>query len=162
MFARHIILEFRLEKERSCPISSVFWFCLRQIISTLMMLLHKSKSALRNSIKAIGYFTRPLTVMDWLSKYEQATESYDDAKLRWPTRKTNPPGKWILASFDDESIIVYQAYNSEIAQYACNNHRFMGCPGYNEKRMTCKQTFSLNFKRENEVLLQGSKQIFSG
>ena len=91
--------------------------------------------------------------MDWFNKYEQATESYNDAKLRWPSRKTHPPGKWILASFDDESIIVYQAYNAEIAQYACNNHRFTGCPGYNEKRMTCKRKFGLKFKTDNGVLL---------
>ncbi|CAF0726604.1 unnamed protein product [Rotaria sordida] len=79
--------------------------------------------------------------MDWLSKYENATELYNDAERRWPTNKENPPpGKWILASFDDESIIVYQAYNSEIAKFACENNRFTGCPGYNQQRMTWIKT----------------------
>ncbi|CAF4334814.1 unnamed protein product, partial [Rotaria sp. Silwood2] len=78
--------------------------------------------------------------MDWLSKYENATELYNDAKLRWPVNKENPPGKWILASFDDESIIVYQAYNSNIAKFACENNHFTGCPGYNQQRMTWIKT----------------------
>ena len=43
-----------------------------------------------------------------------------------------------MASFDDESIIVYQAYNADIAQYACENGRFIGCPSHNHQRMTCK------------------------
>jgi hypothetical protein len=46
--------------------------------------------------------------MDWLNKYENDTELYNDAILHWPNKKY-PPGKWILASFDEESIIVYQA-----------------------------------------------------
>ena len=75
--------------------------------------------------------------MNWLSIYENSTELYNDAERRWPTNKTHPPGKWILASFDEESIIVYQAYNPVIAKYACENNRFTGCPGYNEQRMTC-------------------------
>ncbi|CAF0775807.1 unnamed protein product [Rotaria sp. Silwood1] len=78
--------------------------------------------------------------MDWLSKYENSTELYNDAKCRWPTNKENPPGRWILASFDDESIIVYQAYNSKIAKFACENNRFRGCPGYNQQRMTWIKT----------------------
>jgi hypothetical protein len=75
--------------------------------------------------------------MDWLNKYENTTELYNDAKLRWPNNKTHPAGKWILASFDDESIIVYQAYKEDIAKFACENGHFIGCPGYNQQRMTC-------------------------
>jgi hypothetical protein len=76
--------------------------------------------------------------MNWLSQYENNTELYNDAKRRWPTNKEeHPPGKWILASFDEESIVVYQAYNSDIAKFACENNRFIGCPGYNPQRMTC-------------------------
>lgn len=73
--------------------------------------------------------------MDWLSQYENDTELYNDAKRRWPCNKY-PPGKWILASYDDESIVVYQAYNAQIAEFACQNNRFAGCPGYNQTRMT--------------------------
>ncbi|CAF1161466.1 unnamed protein product [Didymodactylos carnosus] len=77
--------------------------------------------------------------MDWVNKYENATELYNDAVLHWPNNKY-PPGKWILASFDEESVIVYQAYNQDIAQFACENGRFTGCPGYNEDRMTWIKT----------------------
>ncbi|CAF0864064.1 unnamed protein product [Adineta steineri] len=66
------------------------------------------------------------------------TELYIDAQRRWPSRRSRPGGKWILASFDDESVIVYQAYNHDIAKYACENGCFTGCPTYNEQRMTCK------------------------
>jgi hypothetical protein len=76
--------------------------------------------------------------MDWLTKYENATELYREAQRRWPSSKSRPGGKWILASFDDESIVVYQAYNNDIAQFACENGHFIGCPGYNQQRMTCK------------------------
>ena len=88
--------------------------------------------------------------MDWLTKYEEATEFYNDANRRWPKRKEQPPGKWILASFDDESIVVYQAYNPEIAQYACNNHRFTGCPDYSQGRMTCKEEIDENIEKKGE------------
>lgn len=76
--------------------------------------------------------------MDWLAQYETDTELYVDAQRRWPSRRSRPGGKWILASFDDESVIVYQAYNDDIARYACENGRFAGCPTYNEQRMTCE------------------------
>ena len=77
--------------------------------------------------------------MDWLTKYEDDTELYNDAKRRWPCNRY-PPGKWILASYDEESIIVYQAYNAEIAQFACENNRFSGCSVYNQTRMTWIKT----------------------
>ena len=75
--------------------------------------------------------------MDWLAKYENDTELYEDAQRRWPSRRSRPGGKWILASFDNESIVVYQAYHNDIAKFACENGRFIGCPVYNEERMTC-------------------------
>ncbi len=71
-----------------------------------------------------------------MDNYEDATELYNDAVNHWPNNR-HPPGKWILATFDQESIIVYQAYNQDIAQYACENGRFIGCPNYNQDRMTC-------------------------
>jgi hypothetical protein len=77
--------------------------------------------------------------MDSLKKFEENTELYTDAKKRWPTNgEQPPPGKWILGSFDDESIVVYQAYNAQIANYASEHGRFTDCPGYNPKRMTCR------------------------
>lgn len=41
-------------------------------------------------------------------------------------------GKIILAQYDDEYIVVYQAFNSEIANYAVENQKFEGCEAYNE------------------------------
>ena len=76
--------------------------------------------------------------MDWLAKYETETELYVDAQRRWPSVKGHSGGRWILASFDDDSIVVYQAYNDDIAQHACEHGRFISCPGYNQQRMTCK------------------------
>ena len=91
------------------------------------------------STQSIGfYFTSTRKIMDWLTKYENDTELYTDAQRRWPSIRSRPGGKWILASFDDESIVVYQAYNNDIAQFACENGHFIGCPGYNQQRMTCK------------------------
>lgn len=80
--------------------------------------------------------------MSLLSQYENATELYNDAKKRWPTNKNQPSirGRWILASYDDESIIVYQAYNEQIAKYASENHRFTGCSDYKPSRMTWIKT----------------------
>jgi hypothetical protein len=77
-------------------------------------------------------------IMDWLTIYENATELYTDAQRRWPSVRNRSGGRWILASFDDESIVVYQAYNNDIAQFSCENGHFIGCPGYNQQRMTCK------------------------
>ncbi|CAF1151450.1 unnamed protein product [Adineta ricciae] len=78
--------------------------------------------------------------MDWLNTYENATELYTDAVRRWPINREQAPGKWILASYDDESIIVYQAYNENIAKYASENHQFIGCPDYSTTRMTWIKT----------------------
>jgi hypothetical protein len=91
---------------------------------------------MKNLLRSFVYLRKSLKSMDWLNEYENATELYDDTIHHWPNKKY-PPGKWILASFDEESIIVYQAYNQDIAQFARENGRFTGCPGYNENRMTC-------------------------
>jgi hypothetical protein len=49
------------------------------------------------------------------------TEFYLTQKNRWP-----PSGKHILASFDEESVVVYQAYNPAIAGFAARNGYFGG------------------------------------
>jgi hypothetical protein len=91
---------------------------------------------MKNLLRPFVYLRRSLESMDWLNNYENATELYTDTIPHWPTKKY-PPGKWMLASFDEESIIVYQAYNQDIAQFACEKGRFTGCPDYNQNRMTC-------------------------
>jgi hypothetical protein len=50
-----------------------------------------------------------------------ATHPYSEQVLRWPTS-----GHHILAQFDDETIIVYQAYRPEIGQYAVKHGHFGG------------------------------------
>ena len=50
-----------------------------------------------------------------------ATELYTEQVKRWPKE-----GRHVLAHFDETSIIVYQAYNSSIANYAIANGAFGG------------------------------------
>ena len=46
------------------------------------------------------------------------TESYLAQAERWPSR-----GRVILAQFDDDAVVVYQAYNNETADYASIRRR---------------------------------------
>jgi len=48
-------------------------------------------------------------------------EAYTKQVSRWPEN-----GRFILAQYDEDSIIVYQAYNAEIAAFAIENQRFGG------------------------------------
>jgi hypothetical protein len=50
-----------------------------------------------------------------------ATHPYSEQVLRWPTS-----GRHILAQFDDETIIVYQAYRPEIGLFAVTHGHFGG------------------------------------
>ncbi len=52
-------------------------------------------------------------------------------KQIWPSS-----GEVILASHDEDSVVVYQAFNRGIAEYAVAHQRFAGCPNYNPTRMT--------------------------
>lgn len=50
-------------------------------------------------------------------KYEWQNEDYLSQKKKfWPKE-----GRHILAQYDDDTIVVYQAFNPEIAQYAVEN-----------------------------------------
>lgn len=49
------------------------------------------------------------------------TESYFDQKKRWPSS-----GRHILACFDEETIVVYQAYSPAIGLFAARNGYFGG------------------------------------
>lgn len=49
------------------------------------------------------------------------TESYVQQLLRWPTE-----GRHILAQFDDESVVVYQAYRPTIGRFAAKHGYFGG------------------------------------
>lgn len=50
-----------------------------------------------------------------------ATASYSEQVLRWPES-----GRHILAQFDDDTIIVYQAYRPEIGHFAAKHGYFGG------------------------------------
>jgi len=56
-------------------------------------------------------------------------ESYQSQADRWPRS-----GRVILAQFDEESIVVYQAYRPEIGHYAAKHGRFGN--GFSLNRMT--------------------------
>jgi hypothetical protein len=57
------------------------------------------------------------------------TEPYLDQKVRWPKQ-----GRHILAQFDAESVVVYQAYNPAIGHFAARNGYFGG--GFGMGRMS--------------------------
>ena len=53
------------------------------------------------------------------SGWQWKTQPYAEQESNeWPTE-----GKHILAQYDDEGVVVYQAYCPEIADYAVNNQR---------------------------------------
>ena len=62
-----------------------------------------------------------------------ATESYLSQQARWPTS-----GNHILAQFNDKTIIVYQAYPQEIAEFAIKNQYFRD--GFSLNRMSWIKT----------------------
>jgi hypothetical protein len=57
-------------------------------------------------------------------------ESYEEHERHLPSS-----GRFIIAQFDAESIVVYQAFNEEIARYAIEHGHFGG-PSYDDKRIT--------------------------
>ena len=64
-----------------------------------------------------------------LDKMKIEIENYLEQEKRWPQE-----GRHILAQYDDESIIVYQAYRKAIANYALKHGRFGG--PFSFERMT--------------------------
>eukprot|EP01118_Nematostelium_gracile_P008219 TRINITY_DN2722_c0_g1_i1.p1 TRINITY_DN2722_c0_g1~~TRINITY_DN2722_c0_g1_i1.p1 ORF type:complete len:231 (+),score=62.25 TRINITY_DN2722_c0_g1_i1:85-777(+) len=61
--------------------------------------------------------------------------SYSVQRETWPKS-----GQYIMAQYSDDSVVVYQAFNAEIADYAVKNQKFDGNPAYNETRMTWIKT----------------------
>ena len=58
-------------------------------------------------------------------------------KVKWlDAKQTIYTGKQITCAFSGEDIVVYQAYNEQIANYAVQNQTFKGCPQYRMSRMT--------------------------
>ena len=48
-------------------------------------------------------------------------QNFREQSQRWPSE-----GRHILASYDDESVVVYQAYRPEIGRYAADHQQFGG------------------------------------
>jgi len=67
------------------------------------------------------------TIMDLPFK----VESYLVANSSWPQK-----GKHILATYDKDTVIVYQAYKPSIGKWVVENQSFVGCPEYSVDRMT--------------------------
>jgi hypothetical protein len=59
-----------------------------------------------------------------------ATEPYLEQTARWPQ-----VGRHVLAQFDDESVVVYQAYRPSIGEYAAEHGHFGG-PDFSLSRMS--------------------------
>lgn len=60
---------------------------------------------------------------------------YLEQKETW-----SPNGRFIQAQFDDDAIVVYQAYNRQIGAYAVKHKKFLGCPAFSPNRMTWIKT----------------------
>src|SRR5262245_57165018 len=58
------------------------------------------------------------------------TEAHAVQKARWPAR-----GRHIMAQFDDETVVVYQAYRPEIGHWAAKHGHFGG-PHFSLSRMS--------------------------
>ena len=56
-----------------------------------------------------------------------ATEPYNTQRARWPKQ-----GRHVLAQFDAENIVVYQAFRPEIAEYAVRGVRWRATGGIRE------------------------------
>jgi hypothetical protein len=75
---------------------------------------------------------RPLTSADRAAVAGSwKMERYGDAVQHWPRA-----GQHILAQYDDQTVVVYQAYCDEIGQFAAANHHFTGCKQFSLSRMT--------------------------
>jgi len=62
------------------------------------------------------------------------TELYEIQKKTWPSE-----GQHILAQYDEDSVVVYQAFNEKIANFAVEN-QFFGGDDYSTTRMTWIKT----------------------
>lgn len=61
--------------------------------------------------------------------------NYYVQREHWPRT-----GRVIMAQFTDDAVLVYQAYNKAIAQYAVEHGHFVGAPGWSATRMSWVKT----------------------
>ena len=80
---------------------------------------------------------------------------YDEVRSDWPDE-----GNHIIASYTDTAVLVYQAFNDEIADYAIQHQKFEGCPSYNDTRMTwIKSNFLWAMYRSKYATKQNQTRI---
>lgn len=80
---------------------------------------------------------------------------YDKVSANWPSS-----GNHIIGSFTDDAVLVYQAFNDEIANYALEYQKFEGCPQYNISRMTwIKTSFLWMMKRSQYASRKNQTRI---
>jgi hypothetical protein len=83
-------------------------------------------------------------------------ERYVDQVRRWPTE-----GRHILAQFDSESIVVYQAYRPSIGRWAVENQRFGG-PEFSFERMSwIKPSFLWMMYRSGWAAKEGQETVLA-
>lgn len=83
------------------------------------------------------------------------TDKYLNQLKNWPMS-----GRHIMAQFDDETVIVYQAYRAEIALYAIEHQKFGGEFSFN--RMSwIKPNFLWMMYRSGWALKQGQEYILA-
>jgi hypothetical protein len=81
---------------------------------------------------------------------------YGDERTRWPDR-----GRVILAQYDADSIVVYQAYPPEIAAYAVEHGR-LGGPGFSFARMSwIKSSFLWMMHRSEWASKPGQRAVLA-
>ncbi|KAG2382742.1 hypothetical protein C9374_005322 [Naegleria lovaniensis] len=80
---------------------------------------------------------------------------YDQVRDTWPSI-----GNHIIATYSDDAVLVYQAFNDEIADYALEHQKFEGCPSYNDTRMTwIKSNWLWMMYRSNYATKQNQTRI---
>lgn len=83
------------------------------------------------------------------------TEPYLAQRARWPAR-----GRHVLARFDDDSIVVYQAYRPDIADHAVAHQEFGG--GFSWSRMSwIKPNFLWMMHRCGWATKQGQERVLA-
>ncbi|KAL0484038.1 hrcA [Acrasis kona] len=86
-------------------------------------------------------------------------------KISWSeVKETLPPDteRQILATYDEDSIILYQAYNKEIAESAVKNQQLIGAPGFSPTRMTwIKPNFLWMMYRSNWARSKNQERILA-
>jgi uncharacterized protein (UPF0248 family) len=83
-------------------------------------------------------------------------QPYDEQSSRWPAR-----GRHILADFDEDTVVVYQAYGDAIASWALEHGRFGG-PSFSFDRMSwIKPGFLWMMHRSQWATAEGQERVLA-